>query len=25
MMEEWKISKYKLNPDIKPNKFEKKK
>jgi hypothetical protein len=25
MMEEWKIGKYKLNPDIKPNKFEKKK
>jgi hypothetical protein len=25
MLEEWKIDKYKLNPDIKPNKFEKKK
>ena len=25
MLEEWKVSKYKLNPDIKPNKFEKKK
>src|SRR5262245_20035275 len=25
MMEEWKISKYKLNPDIKANRFEKKK
>jgi hypothetical protein len=25
MLEEWKVGKYKLNPDIKPNKFEKKK
>ncbi len=25
MSEEWKISKYKLNPDLKPNRFEKKK
>jgi hypothetical protein len=25
MMEEWKIGKYKLNPEIKPNRFEKKK
>ena len=25
MMEEWKIAKYKLNPEIKPNRFEKKK
>lgn len=25
MTEEWKVGKYKLNPDIKPNKFEKKK
>src|SRR5262245_28622959 len=25
MTEEWKVSKYKLNPDIKPNRFEKKK
>jgi hypothetical protein len=25
VMEEWKVSKYKLNPDIKPNRFEKKK
>lgn len=25
MLEEWKVSKYKLNPDLKPNRFEKKK
>lgn len=25
MIEEWKVSKYKLNPDLKPNRFEKKK
>ncbi len=25
IIEEWKLSKYKLNPDLKPNKFEKKK